>query len=256
MIIKTSAEKEDKTLRIVVCEDNQILCDAYAEMIRDIFDEEGYGDEEIVEIVKYHCGEDVLKDVGDKDIVFMDVELGKMNGIEVSYKLKEMNPRIIIFIVTAYSQYIDDAFRVNAFRYINKDFDIDRLKRNVTEALQTYYTDMGKVLIQEKKMIYTKYKSEIIFIEAKGHGSIVHTNEKSYYSQQTMKEWKKKLDIGCFVQPHRSYIVNLNYIKYLKDREIYFENIDYRAFIAERTYKRFKKQYDAYKKIIERNMNY
>lgn len=242
-------------LRIIVCEDNKILCDTYAEMVRNIFDEEGFGDEEIVEIVKYQSGEEVLKDTGEKDIVFMDVELEQMSGIEVSYKLKEKYPRIIIFIVTAYGQYIDDAFRVNAFRFIKKDFDIERFKRNVREALQVYYSDGGKVLVQEKKVTYTKYKSEIIFIEAKGHGSIVHTSEKSYYSQHTMKEWKKTLNKGCFIQSHRSYIVNLNYIRRLTEKEIYFENCENIAFIAERTYKRFIKQYDAYRKVIENGMD-
>ncbi len=241
-------------MRVIVCEDNAILCNTYCTFVREFFEKET---NEEAEVVGYLSGEEVLEDTGDKDIVFMDVELPGANGIEISYKLKEQNPKTIIFIVTAYEQYNDDAFRVHAFRFIVKEIEVERMYRNMREALQYYYTACGKIALTEKKVVHSKYKADIILVEAREHGVVVHTTEGWEYRITTsMKEMQEELKQGCFIQPHRGYIVNMHYISKYNKKEIYFENCEAVALIARMNYKSFKKKYDAFLKIMNAEQSY
>ena len=241
-------------MRVIVCEDNEIICKAYCTLIREFFEKET---EEEAEVVGYLTGEEVLADTGDKDIVFMDVELPGINGIEVSCKLKEQNPKTIIFIVTGHEQYNDDAFRVHAFRFILKEFRIERMYRNLKEAIQYYYTACGKINLTDKNEVHSEYKSDIIFVEAREHGVLVHTTTGWQHRVTTsMKEMQEELKEGCFFQSHRGYVVNMHYISKYNKKEIHFENCEAVALIARMNYKKFVKKYDAFLKIMNAEQSY
>ena len=75
------------------------------------------------EIQCYSNGEALLSDAGSKDIVFLDIEMPGLDGIYVGRQLKEENKDIIIFILTSYVEYLDDAMRFHVFRYLSKPLD-------------------------------------------------------------------------------------------------------------------------------------
>lgn len=77
----------------------------------------------------YNCGKFY-------DIAFLDIEMEPYSGIKVAEKLKATNPYIVIFIVTSYDEYLDDAMDLNVFRYIKKPLDERRLKSGVCKALE------------------------------------------------------------------------------------------------------------------------
>ena len=93
----------------------------------------------------------LLADAMDKDIVFLDIEMPGLNGIYVGNELKNKNPNIIIFIVTSYSEYLDDAMRFHVFRYLSKPVDPNRLFRNLKDAIELYNTTVTKIPIETKK---------------------------------------------------------------------------------------------------------
>lgn len=232
-------------MRIIVCDDIEVICDNICSLLKEFFEQEGIND---IEIVGYQNGEAVLKDTGEKDIVFLDVELPGINGITVAKTLKANNPKTIVFLVTAYEQYTDDAFRINAFRFIQKPFEKDRLYCNLKEALHFYHTATGKIYVEEKNGGRTEYKSNIVFIESVDRASIIHYRDGFAYTSQTIKEWAEILNDGCFFIPHRSYIVNLHYVKSYNKNTIYFENCSETAMLTRRKLKSFK---NAYKNIVK-----
>lgn len=231
-------------MRIIVCDDIEVICDSMCRLLKEFFEQEEIKD---IEIVGYLNGEAVIEDTGEKDIVFLDVELPGINGITVAKKLKESNPKIIVFLVTAYEQYTDDAFRINAFRFLQKTFDKERLFCNLKEALHFYHTATGKIYVEEKTGGRTEYKSNIVFIESVNRASIIHYKDGFAYTTQTIKEWTKILNDGCFFIPHRSYIVNLHYVKSYDKNTIYFEHCSETAMLTRRKLKSFK---NAYKNFV------
>ena len=68
-----------------------------------------------------------------------------MNGIYVGNELKKANNNIIIFIVTSYSEYLDEAMRFHVFRYLSKPLDKQRFFRNMKEAVDLYNTITVKI---------------------------------------------------------------------------------------------------------------
>ena len=104
-------------MRILICDDDKIFVSALRQNITECFEKLEIADYEIAE---YYLGEDLLNDKGDKDIVFLDIEMPGKNGIYVGNKLKETYPKAIVIIVTSFSEYLDDAMKFSVFRYFNK----------------------------------------------------------------------------------------------------------------------------------------
>lgn len=80
----------------------------------------------VPEIQSYNSGEALLSDTGSKDIVFLDIELPGLDGIFVGRELKEKNHNVIVFVITSYAEYLDDAMRFHVFRYLSKPLDKQR----------------------------------------------------------------------------------------------------------------------------------
>lgn len=228
-------------LRILICDNEKMICDAVCAMIHQFMIKENIED---IEIVTYLSGDALLEDKGDADIVFLDVKLGKgMDGISVGNELKERNPKTIIFLMTAFEEFNDDAFRMEAFRFIHKPFDEPRFYRNLKEALQLYYTPEGKICVEDGNDIWSVHVADIIFIESNGRGVMIHTKTGTKYSTKNIEQWDEIMEQKCFVRTHKSYIVNMNYILFTKKGIIYFEHCQEQAYLTKRRVKEFKSRY-------------
>lgn len=102
------------------------------------------------DIVSFESGEALLADTGSKDIVFLDIEMAGLNGIYVGKALKEQNKNTIIFIITSYVEYLDDAMRFHVFRYLTKPLNPQRLYDNLKEALHLYNTLSTTIAIETR----------------------------------------------------------------------------------------------------------
>lgn len=101
-----------------------------------------------------------------------------MNGIYIGNVLKERNKNIIIFVVTSYSEYLDEAMRFHVFRYLSKPLEKQRLFRNLKDALAVYHTLSQKIALETKEETLTLPVNDIILIETQGRKIIVHTSKK------------------------------------------------------------------------------
>ena len=98
-----------------------------------------------------------------------------MNGIYVGNELKKANRNVIVFVVTSYSEYLDEAMRFHVFRYLSKPLDKQRFFRNLKDALAYYNSITLKIPVETKQAVYSFPASQIIAIEAQGRKVIVHT---------------------------------------------------------------------------------
>lgn len=104
-------------MRILICDDDALMREQMQSLITEYFEAEHVA---CPEISCFPDGEALLADKGEKDILFLDVEMPGPDGIFVGNALKKENENIIIFIVTSYSKYLDDAMRFHVFRYLSK----------------------------------------------------------------------------------------------------------------------------------------
>lgn len=83
------------------------------------------------------------------DMAFLDIGMTPYNGLEIAARLKKRNRNIIIFFITSYDDYIDDAMDLHVFRYISKPLDARRLRAGVEKALKLIDRARTSFLVKE-----------------------------------------------------------------------------------------------------------
>ena len=157
--------------------------------------------------------------------------------------MREKNPKIKIFIVTSYLDYLDDAMEFHVFRYLSKPIDKARLFRNFKEALYQISMEAEKISIETKEETIICSSDEIVRIETADRRGSVHTLARSLESVENAKYWDRLLKYRSFNRPHRSYIINLKYLQSYTHESIVLKTPDGRiweAYIARRKYQEFK----------------
>ena len=156
------------------------------------------------------------------DVIFLDVEMPKMNGIDVAKKLIKLKTVPLIIFATAFPQFAAEAFRINAVDYLLKPYEMEPLTQavdRVTKMLQPAANaepsvkHIGKLPIEKDGGIEYIALSDIAYIYPEGKLSFVVAGDKEYEVRTTLKKMENRLEAFNFFRVHRSYIVNLNFVK-------------------------------------------
>ena len=119
-------------------------------------------------------GQKALESVTSYNIAFLDIEIGNISGLEIAKKLKEQNKNIIIFFITEYEKYIDDAMDLFALRFIKKPLDYQRFCSGLDKAVELINDESIELFLKEVKNMFmitlkTKMAHIRLFLELKNH---------------------------------------------------------------------------------------
>jgi DNA-binding LytR/AlgR family response regulator len=159
------------------------------------------------------------------DLIFLDVEMPQMTGIEFIACLDDNHPRIIL--TTSYPEFAVEAFKYNVSGYLVKPIKFDlfssalkkvlNLKENKTKAFKE------KVLfIKDGKTIVKINKTDIKLIECIGDYLTLHSKEKKYIVHSTMKAMENRFSTNDYIRVHRSFIIQIDAIEDIEDDSIAF----------------------------------
>jgi DNA-binding LytR/AlgR family response regulator len=147
------------------------------------------------------------------DVVFLDVELPGMTGLEVARLVLERAEHPDVVFVTAHQRYAVDAFAVEAFDYLVKPVEPQRLARVVerlSQARKRQGPEVEKIAVVSAGGAQTLVDYDgVYWIEADGDYSRVHTYDRSYLSTSSLRELAELLPSSRFSRIHRSHVVNL-----------------------------------------------
>lgn len=230
-------------MTIAICDDNSIFSEQLQKYILEYFDKQSI---KSPTISIFTDGESLLADQNEKEIVFLDIEMPGMNGIYVGNELKRTNRNVIIFIVTSYMEYLDEAMRFHVFRYLSKPLDKQRLFRNLRDALKVYTHASIKIPIETKNGVHTAFATDIVSVEALGRKVMIHTTSKDYESVHNMQYWIEHLPNSSFFQTHRSFIINLKHVTEFNKTLVHLYNNQFNAYLTRRKYTAFKDAYLLY----------
>lgn len=230
-------------MRIIICDDDLNFTNTLRNAICTYFKKaRNY----IPEISIYSSGIDLLKDNKSKDIVFLDVEMPGLDGINTGAQLKHENNKCIIIMITSYSEYLDDAMRINVFRYLSKPLSTQRLYRNLDDALLAYNAQQDTNIVFElKSETVLCNTSSILYIEMEKKKLNIHTNSKIYSFYGSINEYEKLLPKSLFYRSHKSYIVNLSHVVEFTQDTICLDN-GQSAYLSKRKHSDFKKHWLLY----------
>lgn len=229
-------------MKIAICDDQTAHLEILKPYVQEFFTGKGIS----AEISEFADGADVIE--GDKfDIIFLDIELGAMSGIDVIKSLKQRKSRAVIIVVTAYNEYLDDAMDLDVIRFLKKPVAQSKVFSALERALQDINENQITFTTKDKKLIRVKSR-EIIYAEARLKNVIVHTVSESYTVREPLKAIRTALTSTDFAVPHNSYVVNMNYISKFSREEIVIDARDRKVSvnIANKKQPEFKRRFLAF----------
>jgi two-component system LytT family response regulator len=153
------------------------------------------------------------------DLVFLDVEMPGMTGIEL---VKNLEKRPVIILITSKTDYAVEAFELNVADYIIKPVTLPRFMLAVSKAKELVESKGQKVEVNEKDKEYifvrsnsilTKIKiNDITYVQALGDYVNIYTTDNRYTVHITLKGMEEKLSIDKFYRLHRSFLIALDHI--------------------------------------------
>lgn len=194
-------------MKIAICDDSKEYVDLLSKYINFYFSNQKLS----FKIYTYDSGEALLNSKEKFDLVFLDIEMEFLNGIETAYMIKQQSNRTIIFIVTAYHKYLDDAMDLNVFRYIDKPINPNRVYSGLDKAINLM--NNSEIIFKTRTNgIINVLKSDIVYVEVIKKDVIVTTVNASYVVSEKMEFFKNNLCSSYFAIPHNSYIINFKHV--------------------------------------------
>lgn len=211
-------------MNILICDDDKICVERMKEYVQDFFRDRKIADYKIYE---YYSGEAAARESDIIDIAFLDVEMDGINGIEVSKILRKNNKDIVVFIITSYMGYLDDAMDEGVFRYINKPLDKNVISRGLRKAVELCYKKQSKkIVIKESKNNVIIEQDDIIYIESIARKRCIYTEKQEYLTLESLAYWKKLLDDDIFFLVNKSIIVNIKKVEQFSNNNIRLKGIE------------------------------
>ncbi|KJD34462.1 LytTR family transcriptional regulator [Tamlana nanhaiensis] len=158
------------------------------------------------------------------DVIFLDIEMPKTNGIEF---YKSLNREIKVIFTTAYDHYAVEGFNVNAVDYLLKPFSLERFNEAIDRVQKLKASEHNNPEENTHLSIRANYKlnriplETILYIEAMDDYVKIHIkDEKTIVARSTMKGILENLPENQFIRIHKSYIIPSKNIKHISTSEI------------------------------------
>lgn len=162
---------------------------------------------------------------GDRfDIVFLDVEMSNLNGVEAGKQIRKFDEKAIIILVSSYSKYAVDAFDFEAMNFIVKPYTRQKFGEVFSKALQKYNSVHKYYVISWKNEKTRIAISNIYYIECFKRHLIFRTKDGKYECVGKLSDAAAELIPHGFYQVHQGYIVNFKYIKKFDGADIVLTN--------------------------------
>lgn len=156
------------------------------------------------------------------DLIFMDIDMPQMNGMEAAQRLRRLDKRVLLVFVTNMAQYAIKGYEVDAIDFILKPIDeysfalklqrvLARLPKNRIGSFLIHTDTLESIAIQT---------SSIKYVEVNGHYVIYHTCDGVYKQYATLKSVENRLGEGSFVKCNRCFLVNLSYVDSIQKDEV------------------------------------
>ena len=190
-------------MKIAVCDDSR----EDREALRALLEACGHD----FEIREYSLGTELYADmeyVRECGIVFLDINMEGMDGLEAAGRIKAECPKVHIVLVTAYVNYALDGYKVKASRFLLKD----DLEQTLPECVDDILREEQVVEFPFVEGNVRLRVDDIIYIETSRHKNVFYTAGQSYSIYRKMDELEAELAGMGFVRVHQSFLINMRYV--------------------------------------------
>lgn len=200
-------------LSIAICDDEKIIC----RQLENILDEIGKDIDQEIETEVYYSGEELCESLIDDnhyDLIFLDIELPQINGIEVGKKIRdELNDELTkIVYISCNESYAVELFDVRPLNFLIKPFSKEKLTAVMLKAVKLLDKECNFFEYKNSNVTFSVPVSDILYFESRGRKvNIVLSDEtKSFYGKLSLVE--EQITNRDFIMIHKSYLINFNHV--------------------------------------------
>lgn len=181
----------------------------------------------------YNSAEEIGSEVFSScDVAFLDIDFAQKNynGLDIAKKLRTLGNDAVIIFITNYLEYAPAGYEVRAFRYILKNELPQKLNQSILELLTYIREAKSDIKLQVNGEIISVMLREILYVEAMGHTVIYHlisktpSSDHKYICYTTLADTERELKERGFLRIHKSFLVNMMYIKKLSSNTVLLQN--------------------------------
>ncbi len=197
-------------IRIALVEDDA----SYRQELKAYLEQYARENGEEIDVKTFADGDEIAQDYrAEYDIIFMDILMRFMNGMQAAREIRKKDEEVIIIFVTNTAQYAISGYEVNALDYVLKPINYYAFSKTMERALAKVKRDEEKfIVISNKYSAYKVNENAIQYVEINGHSLIYHTRDGDFGAVGTMKEVEEELSGEHFFRCNKCFLVNLKYV--------------------------------------------
>lgn len=195
--------------KFAIVEDNQDAADKLSGFLERYAQENG----EVFELKVFHDALDFLDGYRMVyDIVFMDIELPGIDGMEAAHRMRRLDEKVVLVFVTNMASYAVKGYEVNAADYLVKPVHYGDFELKLKRILNSYHEASEAILVVRQSGYMRLLLRKIRYIEVQGHRLLYHTEEGVVDGGGTLLETEEKLKDRGFLRCNKCYLVNQRHI--------------------------------------------
>lgn len=198
----------EASIKIAVCDDDEKDRRCIVDLLTEYLD----GNDLYARIDVFDSGEKFLDgDTAQYDLVFLDIFMKDINGMETAKKLIERNEKVQVIFASTSTEYAAEAFSIEALHYLVKPVNREQLWRVLDKFYQSFH-EIAMIDVKVGRMEESVYLFDILYIEAEGKRTRIHTKHGLIESSQSLAQMAQLLPNGAFCMPIRWALVSMKEI--------------------------------------------
>ncbi|MDD3278771.1 MAG: LytTR family DNA-binding domain-containing protein [Lachnospiraceae bacterium] len=204
--------------QVAVCDDEEKIAEAVCSLLTEWNPQ--------IQVACFSSGEELLEAYHSWQAIFLDIDMGGIDGIETARRIREFDREVKIVYLTAYRDYVSGAFGVHAFQYLLKPVK----KAEVWQVLEEIFRYAGT----QRKSIILEFDTvhglvclpveEICYFEYENRRVTIVTGTDRYYLKERIGAVKERMEQYGFSMPHQSFVVNMFHVKNVQGGMILLDN--------------------------------
>lgn len=212
-------------MRIAFCDDDIIFSSKYDQYISRLSDSLPYLDYD-----NFEDGESLVlqyeKEDKPYDMIFLDIEMKQLNGLETAQKIRRYDESVLIIYVTNHTEYVYQSFEVSPFRFLVKPIQFEAFREILFACYKKIQDNKNTVYFTVDRKIVRLYCSDIYYIESQKRILIIHTANGDFKTYDKINRLEAELYGNDFIPVHKSYLVNMNHIFEISTESLKLRNGD------------------------------
>lgn len=203
-----------KAMRVIICDDEKSTCAELEQMLRDFVVEKNIN----MEIDVFYDGDALvryLKNEKAPDILFLDIELPGMNGVEIGKYIRDIlgNSDMFLVYISSGKGYVMELFQNQPFDFLLKPIREERLYQVMRKIQNIVSRNEGNFQYKNQGNSYRLRYKEILYFQSNGKkiNIVMENGTESFYGK--LSEVEEACPESMFLRIHKSYLINIHYVK-------------------------------------------